>query len=267
VIPAPEDARRAFREDGVTCLRGVLDAHWLAESLSAWQWSLDHPGPLASKLLPGSDDASQDLCNPKAAARYRRLLEASPIADLVAALWGTRDVWFMYEQVFHKTGGASGRTPWHQDLPYLAVNGRQLLAIWISFEPIPRELSLEFVRGSHLGTLYDGSRFDPRDHTAPLYGTGELPRLPDIEADRGRFNVTSFAVEPGDVLAFHPAMLHGGAPTTPACPERRTLTLRFFGDDAVYEKRPGPAGPAFAAVHAALRDGDPFRHPDFLKLR
>lgn len=256
----------ALRDDGVVPLRGLLDARWLAECESAWRWSLDHPGPLASPLL-GTDDARQDLCNPAAPARYRALLEGSPIADAVAALWDAPDVWFMYEQVFHKTRGLSGRTPWHQDSPYLAVGGDHLAVVWIPFEPLPRALSLEFVRGSHRGPLYDGSRFDPDDPTAPLYGQGALPRLPDIEAERERWDIVAWAVEPGDVIVFHPATLHGGAPTDARHRERRTLSLRFFGERAHYEGRPGPAGPAVRGLHDRLREGDPFRADCFPKLR
>jgi ectoine hydroxylase-related dioxygenase (phytanoyl-CoA dioxygenase family) len=257
---------RALREDGVVPLRRLLDDRWLAECESAWRWSLEHPGPLASWLL-GTDDARQDLCNPAAPARYRDLLEGSPIADAIAALWDAPDVWFMYEQVFHKTRGVSGRTPWHQDSPYLAVGGEQLAVVWIPFEALAREHALEFVRASHRGPLYDGSRFDPGDPTAPLYGTGELPRLPDIEAERERWDIVGWAVEPGDVVVFHPAMLHGGAPTDARLRERRTLSLRFFGERAHYERRPGPAGPAVSGLHGRLRDGDPFRAEAFLRLR
>jgi hypothetical protein len=60
-------------------------------------------------------------------------------------------------------------------------------------------------------------------------------------------------------------MLHGGAPTH-AGQRRRTLTLRFFGDDAVYDQRPGPAGPRMDGFHKGLKTGDAFRHPSFLKL-
>ena len=110
----------------------------------------------------------QDLANPQAPAAYRRMLEASPAPDIVAALWGTPDVWFMYEQVFLKEGGESRRTPWHQDSSYLPIDGNDIAVMWISFEPVAKENALEFVRGSHRGVLYDGSRFDPEDDTAPL---------------------------------------------------------------------------------------------------
>jgi ectoine hydroxylase-related dioxygenase (phytanoyl-CoA dioxygenase family) len=134
------------------------------------------------------------------------------------------------------------------------------------FDPVPRGDSLEFVRGSHRGVLYNGSRFELGDDTAPINPSSPLPRLPDIEADRGAFDIVSFAVEPGDVVIFHPAMLHGGAPTH-GDQRRRTLSLRFFGEDAVYDRREGYAGPRIAGFHERMAHGDPFRDPSFLKLR
>jgi ectoine hydroxylase-related dioxygenase (phytanoyl-CoA dioxygenase family) len=137
---------------------------------------------------------------------------------------------------------------------------------WISFDPVPRADALEFVRGSHRGVLYNGSRFEVGDDTAPINPTSPLPRLPDIEADRAAWDIVGFATEPGDVVLFHPMTLHGGAATHPGG-RRRTLTLRFFGADAVYDRREGFAGPATPGFHERMRSGEPFRDSSFLKLR
>ncbi|MDQ1425598.1 MAG: hypothetical protein QOD72_3096, partial [Acidimicrobiaceae bacterium] len=245
----------------------LLDDDALALAEAAFQWSIDHPGPAASRPFEGIDGAFyQDLCNPAAPRdeRYEALLRRSPIADLVVGIWDDPQVWFMYEQVFLKEGGENRRTPWHQDAPYLCVEGDDLAVVWITFDPVTKEDSLEFVRGSHRATLYNTSAFDATDETAPIYEG--LPRLPDIEADRSRFDIVSWAVEPGDVLVFHPAMLHGGAPTHPGG-RRRTLTLRFFGRDAVYVTRPGNGvAPMVEGLHDRLAPGDPFRDAAFPQL-
>ena len=246
-------------------LSGALDNNALRSAFDAWSWSMEHPGPLASGLLVDSDEAFQDLCNPDALEPYRELVQGGPLADHAAALWGVRDLWFMYEQVFRKQGVA-GRTPWHQDTSYLAVDGRHLIAFWISFERVPRRAALEFVRGSHRGTLYNTSRFDPDDPTLPIAASDVVPNLPDIEADRDAFDIVGFHSEPGDVIAFHTSMLHGGGPTDAATPERRTLTLRFFGPETVSATRPGPSGPFYRDIEG-LAPGAPFRHPRFLKVR
>jgi len=266
----------AFRNDGVVCLRGALDARSLALARAAFDWSLANPSPAANRYAGGEGTFYQDLANPKAKGAYRDVIEQSSAADITAALWGSDDVWFMYEQVFLKEGGESRRTPWHQDSSYLPIDGSQIAVMWIAFDVVPKEDSLEFVRGSHRGLMYDGSRFDPKDDTAPIYGDGSLPRLPNIEAERSRWDIVSWPVEPGDVLVFHPGLLHGGAPTHVGT-RRRTLSLRFFGADVVYALRPGmssanrpaddPEGSVFRRAAATLSPGEPLRHPGFPKVR
>ena len=258
--------RRDFRADGVVCLRGALDGARLNALQAAWEWSVDHPGPLASGLLQDTDSAFQDLCNPGAMAAYGTLVRRSPLADYAAGLWDAAPVWFLYEQVFHKHGGAAGRTPWHQDTSYLALDGGQLVAFWISFDAVPRANALEFVRASHRGVLHNTSRFDPEDPTRPIFPSAELPDLPDIQARREAFDIVGFATEPGDIVAFHTSMLHGGGAVDTDTPERRTLTLRFFGEDIVSAARPGPAGPFYEDIRG-LAPGQPFRHPRFLQVR
>lgn len=262
-----ETTIRAFREDGAACIQGALNTDELAGFEAAWRWSIDYPGPLASPLTPGSTDAVQDLCNPAALEVYRAPLLASRVGALAARLMGSPRVWFMYEQVFHKWAGSSAPTPWHQDTSYLAVNGPDLLVVWVSFDPVPREQALEFVRRSHEGPLYNTSRFDPDDPTLPIFESDSLPNLPDVEAHRADYEILGWATEPGDVVVFHPSMLHGGSPTTPAAPERRTLTLRFFGERSWFDERPGPAGPYYQDIASRMVSGAPFRHERFLSLR
>jgi ectoine hydroxylase-related dioxygenase (phytanoyl-CoA dioxygenase family) len=276
-MPASDIAslRTDFENDGVVCIRAALDEPSMRMALEAFEWSLEHPSRNCAQFqgtASSPDKFYQDLLNPEALTGYRKMLEQSRAADVIVALWNRPDVWFMYEQVFLKEGGESRRTPWHQDSSYLPIEGNHIAVMWITFEPVAKADSLEFVRRSHRGPLYDGSRFDPNDDTAPIYGDGSLPRLPNIEAARDRFDIVSWEVEPGDVLIFHPAMLHGGAPTH-AGRRRRTLSLRFFGDDAVFVKRPGGrAAPESSTsimgdLYSKLSPGQPFRHPGFPKVR
>ena len=258
--------RETYARDGVVLLPRALDPKSLAEALIAWEWSLANPGPGASRIASHSDATFyQDLYNPRCLEGYTAMLQASPLPALITEIWGDPDIWFMYEQVFLKEGGEARRTPWHQDSAYLTIAGSHLAVAWITFEAVSAADSLEFVRGSHKGVLYNGSSFKLGDDTAPLHAGDAMPRLPDIEANRGAYDIVAFPVEPGDVVLFHPAMLHGGAPTHPGA-RRRTLTLRFFGADAFYDQRPGPAGPRVDGLHGAMRHGDPFRHPSFLRL-
>jgi len=259
-----------FRRDGVFLFRNALNSTELRTALSAWHWSVEHPGPSASGLVPGSDDAFQDLCNPLASAMYERVIHETPLASIAHQLWGGSAVWFLYEQVFHKRAAHVPRTPWHQDTSYWSIRGSHLISFWISFESIPAISALEFVRGSHLGPLYNTSRFDAGDATLPLFEVatdhpGYLPPLPDIDANREQYDIVAFTTDPGDVIAFHASTLHGGGATDSNTPKRRTLTLRYFGEDCRMAHGPGPAGP-FGHTTKHLAIGERLRHARFPKV-
>ena len=139
-----QDARARLAEDGVVHLPQVLDAAQLQAALDAWTWSLANPA-LGGKVPQATDSTFyQDLYNPRVLEGYRTMLEASPLPQICARLWGTDDVWFMYEQVFLKEGGETRRTPWHQDASYLPIGGLDTAVAWITFEPLAKEDSLEF---------------------------------------------------------------------------------------------------------------------------
>jgi hypothetical protein len=262
------EAARALAEDGVAFLPKALDAGDMALVEAAIEDALARPSPLARRFYPKSGATFfEDRGDASTAPRYLELVRRTGISRMVAGIWGTDELWYLGEQLFLKEGGHSRRTPWHQDTSYLRMGGDHLVAVWLSLDPLPRRHSLESVRGSHRGKLYNGSAFDTRDDTAPLYAKGDLPRLPDIEADRDKWDIVSWDTEPGDLIVFHLGVLHGGAGTEPGM-RRRTVSLRFMGPRCVYEDRPTDdedtaAGndKVLGGLYAGLKTGDPFRSP------
>ena len=251
-------------------VNGALGNSALQLAQEAYDWSINNPGSMSSKVsFPDGGYFYSETANPDSFAAYNPIIHHPDIVELVRSVFQGPDAWYMYEQVFRKEGGDTRRTPWHQDTPYLPVSGDDLLVVWISFDSVEHEAALEFVQGSHRGPLYDGSSFDESDDTAPLYDSSEYPRLPDIEANRANYNIVSWATEPGDVLVFHPSILHGGAATSGEV-RRRTLSLRFFGSDARVASRPAniEGGDSSHPVRQMrlVKSGEPFRHPEFPKI-
>ncbi|KAA6224011.1 phytanoyl-CoA dioxygenase [Streptomyces albofaciens JCM 4342] len=273
-----ESVREAFRNDGAVLLEGCLDEAQLARCREAFDWAVAHPGPNASRMFDGTEQQSHvDNANPLAKLRLDALVSSLPFGRLFADLWGSEHVWYFAEEIFLKAGGRGGRTAWHQDTAYLPWAGEHWGNAWISFQALPAANSLEIIRGSHRGPQYDGTTFaNPDDPTEPLHGGGALPRLPDIDAelarDPGAYDVLSWATEPGDAVALHPRSLHGGARVDAACPDRHTLVLRFFGDDATFRPLPqenrhfARNGILFVEEMAKLNPGDPFRSSVFRQL-
>lgn len=272
-----ESAVQHFQTDGVAMLKGALSPDELKVISDIFDYKLARHSTTAF-VIPseGGGVFLTDASDPELTStpQFSALIEKTPIVDMAAHFMSPGSIWFYYEQLFHKYGsGPARRTPWHQDTSYVPVEGPDIVRFWICLDAVDKEHSLEFVRGSHHGQLYNGSSFNPDDDTAPLYAQGEMPVLPDIQKARDQWDIVSWAVEPGDVLAFHPSMLHGGA-ATPAGKQRRSLSLVFFGENAFFAPRPSGIVEATAEkselpvdLYLDLEAGDPFRLAGLAKVR
>jgi hypothetical protein len=272
-----EEMQRDLARDGAIVVRDLFTPEQLQRVRECFDYGIAHPSPMANRVFPGTaDEHFNEYGNPENVDVYLSMIKELGLADFAASLWNSENVWFLGEELFVKSGGKAGRSPWHQDTSYMPANGPHVLNIWISFEDVPRANSLEIVRGSHLGLQYDGTSYaDPADPTRPLWGDGTFPRLPDIESDRAKdpasWDILSWSVKPGDAVVLHSGTLHGGAPVTPECPTRHTLVLRFFGDDLFYRPLP-TAKPDFLYDireydDRSMTPGERFRSSYFARLR
>ncbi|MFV9454453.1 phytanoyl-CoA dioxygenase family protein [Rhodococcus sp. NM-2] len=273
-----ESVKKAFWEDGATVVRNFLNLEQLAELYEVFKWNVANPGPFVFRRLDGTSLQTHiDNANPAAKERLDELMTRLPFGEFFAELWDSEHVWYYAEEVFVKENGASGRGPFHQDTSNLPWAGPDWGNAWISFQHVPKKNSLEIVRGSWKGIEYDGASFaNADDPTEPLYGDGSLPRLPwidkDLEKDPNSWDLVSFEVNPGDVVFLHPRSLHGGAAVDADCPDRHTLVLRFFGDDATFRELPksnpryARNGVLFTDEMAKLNAGDAFRSQVFQQL-
>lgn len=241
--------KKTLLEEGTAKAPGLLDPDQLAQVRACYDWSLSNPGPLAVNSFGSANLSSVDNFNPKAQKLYQDTVMALPLARQLQATWESKHVWYYAEEVYcyEAIKGASPGVFWHQDLAFLPWQGEHWANCWITFESIPKTHTLEVVRGSHRGTLYNGTTFDESDPTIPLWGDAvDLPRMPDINAERkadpDAWDTLSFDIEPGDVMFLHPGSLHGGGPVDERIPERHTVVLRFFGDDATWTDLPEAEG-------------------------
>ena len=232
------DLQERFRRDGVVHVPGAFTPDEMARLEEFWQFCLDHPGPSASRIYADKNEfvpglgldaaralpdretgfAYQDVGNPANRPRFGELIHLPGIQSIVAAAFGARRAWGLAEQIFLKEPD-SPRTTWHQDISDLRVEGMDGLTMWLCLDPVSAEESLELVRGSHLGPVYDS--FNGNKLSGPV---------PDIEGHRDDYDIVSFACQPGDAVLFHLGVLHGGGQTGAAY-TRRSVALRFAGPD------------------------------------
>ncbi len=263
------DMRERYAEEGVLFIPGLIHPEWLCLLEQGMRRNVLNPGYNSVVMHEGEPgEYLMDYDNYHVNPEYRYLLKYSPIADVMRFVLRTERLWLFHDQVFVKRGGNNKRTFWHQDLPYWIIDGTQLGSMWITLDPVPKEHCLELVPGSHRGPQYGGTTFNPADPTEPAFPS--LPRIPDIEGERSGWTIVSWAIRPGDVLILHPGVLHGGG-ATEAGGQRRTITIRFFGDDAVldgrFEREGQVPAPHYPGLALRLRPGEPVRDPRFPLLR
>ncbi len=254
----------AFVTDGVVCARQVIPTAWLDLAAAAIEHNLAHPTFLGELISLPDEGYLNDVFMWLADDDYRRFVLESPTAELARQALsglGAAHVTFFYDQCFVKEPGTQVPTPWHHDLTFWPVEGNQVCSIWMPLDPVSRATSgLEYVKGSHRWP----NRFKAitPDHNEYMVNPA-LEDMPDIDAHRDDYDLANWDMEPGDVLIFHPLVVHGSGGNSSLTARRRALATRWFGDDVVYRDLPHtiPMPPGHELV-----DGEPFRGEIFPSL-
>lgn len=257
-MPLGRETIEAFARDGAVFIPGLLREH-VASLAEAVEANMAAPSAFQRSYQPADGTAQffQDYCNWQRIAGYRHAIFESRMAEAAVALMGSRTARLFHEHVLVKEPGNSMKTPWHQDQPYYLVEGRQSVSFWVPLDPVPREIGVEYVAGSHRwGRDFRPQRFDG----SALYQGDTSEAVPDMETRRDEFTVLGWAMQPGDAVAFDFRTLHG-APANTTTNRRRAVSFRWVGDDARFAKRKGRTSPPFP--HLEFDDGAPFEGPDF----
>ena len=253
---------RDFQRDGVILLRDCF-TDWIDTLRDGVDANMGDPGPFGREYLADGQDGRffGDYCNWRRIEPYRRFVFDSPVGRIAAALMQSRAARLFHEHVLVKEPGTDKVTPWHHDQPYYCVDGRQVVSFWIPLDPVPQATCPEFIAGSQAW----GKWFLPRKFSGIDYDHSDpsLEPMPDIDADRDSYDIRSWALQPGDAIAFHFMTVHGAPSNLSSTHRRRGFAVRWLGDDAVYAERSGEVSPPFPGLAVRLRTGDPMVDDEF----
>ncbi len=259
---ADPDDIAAFQRDGAVRLKGAF-ADWVAPLARGLARNLAAPEayafPCESTAAGEAGRFFDSYCNWQRIPEYRDYVLTSCAAAMAGRFMGARRAQFFHEHVFLKEPGTQRATPWHQDLPYYCVDGRQTVSIYVALDPTPEGVAVRFVAGSHRwGKLFyprvflDGADFNTGDET--------LAPVPDIDGNPGDYALLAWALEPGDAILFDFRTLHGTT-GAPVASRRSAFSSRWLGDDVTYCARPGETSPPYPDI--GLENGDPLREDWF----
>ncbi len=263
-LVGPRDIE-SYERNGVVCLRGVFGREWLELVASGIEKDIADPGPLHTVQQTANDPGFflTDFCMSQRLEEFRRFALESPAGEIAARLMRSARVNFFYDGIWVKDRGTPKRTRWHQDQPYYSVNGQHMCILWLPLDPVPKDVSLELIAGSQRW----GRWFQPELTRSgqDLYPeNAAFERMPDIQAERERYDIASFEMAPGDVIAFQGMVVHGAPGNPGMAHRRRALSTIWLGDDAVFAERPGPVRPRFDGH--GLKPGDAMDSPYFPRV-
>jgi ectoine hydroxylase-related dioxygenase (phytanoyl-CoA dioxygenase family) len=243
------NAAVALERDGAAVIRGVLSASWIDRLRHAIDDELTHGSPTASEF--GGDEGRfyGDVFLWRRSEDFRAIAMDSPLPALAAQLMRATTVHLFYDQLFVKEPGSVEPSPWHQDLPYWPIAGRQIISLWIPADPAsPDNGVVSYVRGSHRwGRTFRPQAFG-KSGNARAFDDSPFEPIPDIDAAGHEF--LTWSLEPGDVLVHHAMSIHGATGNRSSDARRRALAIRYAGDDVRYTPRPG----TFMDIEAVRRN-------------
>lgn len=241
--PISQDEKAAYRRDGAAVIRGILDLGWVERMQGAIDRILADPGEASVEYTPKGKAGRYygDFFVWRRDEDFRAFMAESALPELAAELMGANSVHFFYDQLLVKEPLTEEPTPWHQDLPYWPVRGEHIISVWVPFDPVTRESgAVTYLRGSHrAGKMYRPTAFGKDSGFGEIYERIGLEAMPDIEATAREEDKLWWSMVPGDVLVHHPLTFHYAGGNASASGRRRGLALRYLGDDAVWDARPG----------------------------
>jgi ectoine hydroxylase-related dioxygenase (phytanoyl-CoA dioxygenase family) len=259
----PEDIE-IYQNDGVVLLRGVF-SDWVDTLRNGLQRNLDNPQQFAFPCESNPDGAAgrffDSYCNWLLIPEYLDYITHSCCASMAGQFMGGDSAQFFHEHAFLKAPGTQQATPWHQDLPYYCIDGKQTASVYVSLDTAAADVAVRFVKGSHRwNQLFYPRVFINGENFEDANSDPSMKSVPDIDASPDDYDIAAWSLEPGDAVIFDFRTLHGTG-NAEIKSMRRAFSSRWMGDDVVYYDRPGETSPPY--TEHDMKTGDRMREDWF----
>ncbi|MGI9316379.1 MAG: phytanoyl-CoA dioxygenase family protein [bacterium] len=233
------DTIERYREDGVICLRNVIDEKYLDLTGKGIVRNLTEPGRFFRDQTPADSPARYvfDYWSWRSIPESTELIQDSPIAEFVAELLNARKLNLLMDNWFMREAGATSGAPWHHDEPYFDFTGGNKCVFWFPLESVESTAGLTFLAGSHRwNKLFMPSNFRdkmPFDGDMSGYST-----IDSINFAATEHRMLSWNLEPGDCLIFDFRTLHVATTEEGALPSTiHRMSLRYGDQDVRFTPR------------------------------
>jgi ectoine hydroxylase-related dioxygenase (phytanoyl-CoA dioxygenase family) len=232
-----EEDKRAYREDGVVCLRGMFDGGWIDRIYTAIDRVMAAPGERAREGVKAGQSGRfhANSFMSRWDEDFRDFVLHSPGGAIAGQLLDADEIRFFYDQIFVKEPQTASITQWHQDLPFWPVRGEAIVSIWLALTPVTKETSgVQYAAGSHRWNKFYRAITTDED---PRFATAGEACPNFIENPDPAVRLLSWDMEPGDVLVHHPLTAHGAAGNASSDRRRLAISTRYMGADVTWDPR------------------------------
>ena len=231
-----------FKADGVVRINGKFGEEWIKKLKEGISKDFQNPSPRFVRHTKGDDSPGyfEDFWTWDLFDEFKDFVYHSPTGQIASELMDASKVNLVMDNWFLREAGSKSGAPFHHDISYFDFDG-SMCVLWLPLEPVPKEESIAWIKGSHLwDKLYIRTRFQeghPNDGKAGIVNGKSYEITPDILSNKEDYDFLQWDLELGDCIFFDIRTLHGSL--SQSIPERtiQRYTLRMAKEGSKIEYR------------------------------
>ena len=233
---------KLFKRDGAVFLRNKFDIKWIELLRSGINKAKNNPSPRFTNHTtdPNLPCYLEDFWTWNLHKEFENFVFNSPTAKIASELLDAKQINLVMDNWFFREAGSTSKPPFHHDISYFDFEG-SMCVLWIPLEPVRKEDSIAWIKGSHLwDKLFLRTRFKDGhkvDGAEGVVNGVKYELTPDIISNKENYEFLEWDLEVGDCVYFDIRTLHGGLHESTPNSDIHRFTLRMAKEQSKIEYR------------------------------
>ena len=228
---------KLFKRDGAVFLRNKFDIKWIELLRSGINKAKNNPSPRFTNHTtdPNLPCYLEDFWTWNLHKEFENFVFNSPTAKIASELLDAKQINLVMDNWFFREAGSKSKPPFHHDISYFDFEG-SMCVLWIPLEPVRKEDSIAWIKGSHLwNKLFLRTRFEDGhkvDGAEGVVNGVKYELTPDIISNKENYEFLEWDLEVGDCVYFDIRTLHGALYETTPKSDINRFTLRMAKENS-----------------------------------
>ena len=228
---------KLFKRDGAVFLRNKFDFKWIELLRSGINKAKNNPSPRFTNHTsdPNLPCYLEDFWTWNLHKEFENFVFNSPTAKIASELLNAKQINLVMDNWFFREAGSTSKPPFHHDISYFDFEG-SMCVLWIPLEPVRKEDSIAWIKGSHLwDKLFLRTRFKDGhkvDGAEGVVNGVKYELTPDIISNKENYEFLEWDLEVGDCVYFDIRTLHGALYETTPKSDVNRFTLRMAKENS-----------------------------------